>query len=210
VPIMSDDRPRKHRNNTYSAEQSEISDSSSSEEERRRKKKKKRKEERKRQRRRSHRSDDESDADSSSSRRKKRRKKEKKKMKKLSKEEPLEEKAESIQVTVTSTDPGASSIEKTSPKNTSKHSEQKHEKVEAPRQAKAQRMAPMSREQYEAQQSQIREVYDEESGRYRLVRGTGEIMERIVSRGAHAAINQSATRGDGSSFAKSVYNAARR
>jgi hypothetical protein len=69
------------------------------------------------------------------------------------------------------------------------------------------RMVPMSREQYEAEQSIIREVYDEESGRYRLVRGSGEIIERIVSRSAHQQINQTATRGDGSSFSRSVYQA---
>ncbi len=65
-------------------------------------------------------------------------------------------------------------------------------------------MAPMTREQYDAQQKQVREVYDEESGRYRLVRGNGEIIERIVSRTAHEQINRGATRGDGSSFAKNV------
>ena len=69
-------------------------------------------------------------------------------------------------------------------------------------------MAPMSREQYEALQSQIREVYDEESGRYRLVRGTGEIIERIVSRDDHQSINQRATRGDGASFSKQIMNRA--
>lgn len=76
------------------------------------------------------------------------------------------------------------------------------------RQVKSQKMVPMSREQYEAQQSQIREVFDPESGRWRLVRGTGEIIERIVSRTDHAAINQRATQDDGSSFARSVYQAA--
>lgn len=73
---------------------------------------------------------------------------------------------------------------------------------------KRQRMAPMSREQYEAQQSQIRQVYDEATGRMRLIRGTGEILECIVSRSQHAAINRQATRGDGSSFARSIYHAA--
>jgi hypothetical protein len=71
-------------------------------------------------------------------------------------------------------------------------------------------MVPMSREQYEAQQSQIREVYDEESGRVRLVRGTGEIIERVVTRDQHLSINQRATRGDGSSFAKNIMNMAMR
>lgn len=69
-------------------------------------------------------------------------------------------------------------------------------------------MIPMSREQYEAQQAEIREVYDEETGRYRLVRGTGEIIERLVSREAHLQINQRATQGDGSSFARHVMSAA--
>jgi hypothetical protein len=40
-----------------------------------------------------------------------------------------------------------------------------------------------------AQQAVTREVYDEETGRYRLVRGTGEIVERIVSKSDHERIN---------------------
>jgi hypothetical protein len=79
-----------------------------------------------------------------------------------------------------------------------------------PRQEKAKSMIPMSREQYEAQRATIREVYDEQSGRYRLVRGTGEIIERIVSRSQHTSINQQATQGDGRSFARGVFDAARR
>ena len=71
-------------------------------------------------------------------------------------------------------------------------------------------MAPMSREQYEKEQSVIREVYDEESGRWRLVRGSGEIIERIVSRDDHQRINQRATKSDGSSFSKNVYHALHR
>lgn len=70
------------------------------------------------------------------------------------------------------------------------------------------RMMPMSREEYEAEQSQIREVYDPESGRTRLVRGRGEIIERIVSRETHQTINQQATRGDGASFSRTIYRAA--
>ena len=78
------------------------------------------------------------------------------------------------------------------------------------RQKKAKSMVPMSREQYEAEQSKIREVYDEESGRFRLIRGSGEIIERIVSQGEHARINQTATRGDGASFARHIFHASRR
>lgn len=82
-------------------------------------------------------------------------------------------------------------------------------KQQAERRLKATKMVPMSKEQYEAEQSKIREVYDEQSGRYRLVRGSGEIIERIVSQKDHARINQTATRGDGSSFSRSIYQASR-
>ena len=37
-------------------------------------------------------------------------------------------------------------------------------------------MVPMTKAVWEQQQAQIREVYDEQSGRYRLVRGSGEII----------------------------------
>lgn len=69
-------------------------------------------------------------------------------------------------------------------------------------------MIPMRKEEYEAQQKIVREVYDEQSGRYRLVKGTGEIIERIVTRNDHERINKIATKGDGMSFAKSVRGAA--
>jgi hypothetical protein len=104
----------------------------------------------------------------------------------------------------------ASAIEAKLLSETDHLSEPAKQQQQVESQAKSQRMVPMSREQYEAQQSQIREVYDPESGRYRLVRGTGEIIERIVSRADHAAINQQATQGDGSSFARSIYRAAKR
>jgi len=80
-------------------------------------------------------------------------------------------------------------------------------KAPAPDKKKRRMMIPMSREDYEAQQSVVREVYDEESGRYRLVRGNGEIIERIVSRSDHQRINQTATQGDGSSFSDHVFAA---
>jgi hypothetical protein len=66
-------------------------------------------------------------------------------------------------------------------------------------------MVPMTKAEWERQQAQVKEVYDEESGRYRLVRGSGEIIERIVSRSSHDSINQAATRGDGSSFSRSIF-----
>ena len=67
-------------------------------------------------------------------------------------------------------------------------------------------MIPMRKEEYEAEQSKVREVYDFESGRIRLVKGTGEIIERIVSRDQHQQINKVATTGDGMSFSRAVSN----
>ncbi|KAG7344341.1 nuclear RNA-splicing-associated protein [Nitzschia inconspicua] len=81
---------------------------------------------------------------------------------------------------------------------------EKEEKLDAA----ARRMVPMTREQYLAQQAQVREVYDPETGRMRLVRGNGEIIERIVSRERHLQINQQATRGDGASFSRMIHNKA--
>jgi len=69
---------------------------------------------------------------------------------------------------------------------------------------KARSMVPMSREQYEAQQAIVREVYDPGTGRTRLVRGTGEIIERIVSRDQHLSINRMATAGDGASYLRGI------
>lgn len=40
----------------------------------------------------------------------------------------------------------------------------------------------------------ILQVFDEDTGRWRLVRGTGEIIERIVSRQEQQAIQQHASR----------------
>jgi hypothetical protein len=78
------------------------------------------------------------------------------------------------------------------------------EREEQQKHAAARRMVPMTREQYEAEQSKIREVYDAETGRMRLVRGSGEIMERIVSKEAHQQINRLATRGDGESYSRLI------
>jgi hypothetical protein len=206
---MSEERRRKH--NPCSEEDDSHSDSSREEARRKRKKdkekKKKKKKWRKEERRekyRSHSSED--DSDYSRRRRKKKRKKEKKKV------------SGSDEGTASNPDKFAAqdvSVMEAKPLPKTEHVsepadpiEQRKEQVE--RQAKLQRMVPMSREQYESQQSQIREVYDPQSGRYRTVRGTGEIIERIVSRADHAAINKQATQGDGSSFARSVYQAAKR
>jgi len=62
----------------------------------------------------------------------------------------------------------------------------------------------MTREEHERQQSVVREVYDLATGRHRLVRGDGEIIERIVPRRVHEQINRTATRMDGRDFQNSV------
>ncbi|GAV01310.1 hypothetical protein RvY_12044 [Ramazzottius varieornatus] len=59
---------------------------------------------------------------------------------------------------------------------------------------------PMTKEQWEAQRNTLRRVLDAETGRMRLVRGDGEIVEEIVSREQHIAINKAATKADGAYF----------
>lgn len=63
---------------------------------------------------------------------------------------------------------------------------------------------PMTKEQYEREQSVVREAYDSQTGRMRLIKGSGEVIERIVSRSEHLAINANATRTDGASFLASA------
>ncbi|XP_033627947.1 trichohyalin-like [Asterias rubens] len=65
-------------------------------------------------------------------------------------------------------------------------------------------LAPMTKEEYERKQSRTRRVYDEDTGRHRLVRGDGEIIEEIVSRDRHRQINKQATRGDGIAYQRSL------
>lgn len=77
-------------------------------------------------------------------------------------------------------------------------------KAEATVQTEAKAKGPMTQAQYLQLQSQVREVLDPATGRFRLVRGTGEIIERIVSRNEHQHLNALATRGDGDEFAKDI------
>jgi len=65
---------------------------------------------------------------------------------------------------------------------------------------RAKAMAPMTKEEWEKRQSVVRRVYDEETGRHRLIKGDGEILEEIVSRERHCEINRQATKGDGTFF----------
>uniref|UniRef100_A0A182YM44 ADP-ribosylation factor-like protein 6-interacting protein 4 n=1 Tax=Anopheles stephensi TaxID=30069 RepID=A0A182YM44_ANOST len=61
-------------------------------------------------------------------------------------------------------------------------------------------MAPETREEYEARQSILRRVVDPETGRTRLIKGDGEIIEECVTRDRHKEINRQATAGDGAEF----------
>lgn len=60
--------------------------------------------------------------------------------------------------------------------------------------------APMTKEQFEKEQSVVKRVYDPDTGRHRLVKGSGEIIEEIVSRERQKQINKHATRNEGVSF----------
>jgi len=85
---------------------------------------------------------------------------------------------------------------------------------EAPRSSnlkpKRRPMVPMSKEEYDKEQSKIHEVYDPLSGRVRFVKGSGEIIERIVSLEKHRQINSLATLGDGYAFSKGIYGKLKR
>jgi len=65
-------------------------------------------------------------------------------------------------------------------------------------------MAPMTKEAYDVQQSVVREVYDPSTGRTRLIRGSGEVIEKIVRKDEHFQINKMATFGDGMSFSRDL------
>ncbi|XP_062520366.1 ADP-ribosylation factor-like protein 6-interacting protein 4 [Corticium candelabrum] len=58
----------------------------------------------------------------------------------------------------------------------------------------------MTKEEWERQQKIVRRIVDPQTGRTRLVKGSGEILEEIVSRERHREINKQATVGDGVSF----------
>jgi len=64
--------------------------------------------------------------------------------------------------------------------------------------------APMTKEDWDKQQSVVRREYDEDTGRVRLVKGSGEILEEIVSRDRARDINRAATAADGTSFQRDV------
>lgn len=132
---------------------------------------------------------------------KKRLKKEKKKMKKLKK---LAEKSElgtapggpPLSVSVATLAPGCLETwqsEEAVEQGPAMTDEQK---------ARLSTKRPLTKEEYEARQSVIRRVLDPATGRTRLVRGDGEILEEIVSKEKHKEINKQATKGDGNAFSK--------
>ncbi|KOB77854.1 ADP-ribosylation factor-like protein 6-interacting protein 4 [Operophtera brumata] len=65
---------------------------------------------------------------------------------------------------------------------------------------KSRAMAPMTKEEWEKRQSVVRRVLDEDTGRYRLIKGDGEVLEEIVSRDRHKEINRKANSADGAFF----------
>lgn len=59
---------------------------------------------------------------------------------------------------------------------------------------------PETKDEYDKRQSHIRRVEDPETGRIRLIKGDGEVLEEIVTRDQHKRINRQATEGDGRFF----------
>lgn len=60
--------------------------------------------------------------------------------------------------------------------------------------------APETPEEYQQRQNRIRREIDPVTGRSRLIKGDGEILEEIVSKERHKTINKEATKGDGDFF----------
>lgn len=60
--------------------------------------------------------------------------------------------------------------------------------------------APETPDEYQKRQSRIRREVDPSTGRVRLIKGDGEVLEEIVSKERHKAINREATQGDGAFF----------
>ncbi|KAJ1952859.1 ADP-ribosylation factor-like protein 6-interacting protein 4, partial [Dispira parvispora] len=67
-------------------------------------------------------------------------------------------------------------------------------------------MVPMTKEEHDRRQAVVREVRDPLTGRIRLVKGEGEILERIVSREEQRRINKMATATDGLNYQMCLYH----
>ncbi|KAJ3295626.1 anaphase-promoting complex subunit Hcn1 [Rhizoclosmatium sp. JEL0117] len=70
-------------------------------------------------------------------------------------------------------------------------------------------MVPQRPEEFEREQQQVRRIIDPIDGRSRLVKGTGEIIEEIVSRERHHEINKQATKGDGAVYSQVLHSLAK-
>jgi len=177
----SDDRKRKHSVSSSSLESSSSSSSSSEERRARKKEKKRRKKDKKR-------------------RKKEKKEKKRKRRREEEEEEEREETARAAALAKVAQEREAAERLIASAASAAKDAAS----------AKSKSMAPMTPEDYQKLQSTIREVVDPVDGRVRLVRGTGEILERIVSRDEHLSINAQATRGDGSWYARQMNSKQRR
>ncbi len=62
----------------------------------------------------------------------------------------------------------------------------------------------MTYQEYMTEQNKVEFIYDSDTGRRRLVKGSGEILESIVSRDRQREINRQATIADGISFQKLI------
>lgn len=64
--------------------------------------------------------------------------------------------------------------------------------------------APETPEEYRQRQNRMRREIDPVTGRSRLIKGDGEVIEEIVSKERHKAINKEATQGDGAFFQENL------
>ncbi|CAD5121030.1 DgyrCDS9571 [Dimorphilus gyrociliatus] len=65
-------------------------------------------------------------------------------------------------------------------------------------------MRPMTYDEWKKKSQEIRREFDPESGRIRLIRGEGEIIEEIVSKKRQMEINRNSTLADGEFYAKTA------
>ncbi|OWF52154.1 ADP-ribosylation factor-like protein 6-interacting protein 4 [Mizuhopecten yessoensis] len=168
-----------------SSDTSSTESSSSSDDSRSRRKKRKLKKKKSRRKR-------DTSSDSSEEERQKRKKERKKKKKKKKKAKKKLKEAKRVQE---NSNKEIQEPSVTKPTVVQKKQEGKALSGPAPRVLK-----PMTKEEWEKQQSVVRRVYDPETGRDRLIKGDGEVIEEIVSRERHKEINQQSTRGDGLFF----------
>ncbi|XP_006815809.1 uncharacterized protein LOC100366753 [Saccoglossus kowalevskii] len=128
-------------------------------------------------------------SDSSPDRRKKKRKKNKKEKKRKNKnsKKKKSKKKKSKQLMKQSDKAATPGAAESNPLQVSANTERKA-------------MAPMTKEEWEKQQSVVKRVFDPATGRTRLVKGDGEIIEEIVSKERHKEICKLATLGDGLSY----------